>query len=184
MTKPNRSSSTEQRAQLVVEFSVRELEASLGFYQALGFRLYRRTARFAALQWGEAFLYLIEEANRLLVGWAHRMGACQRPFAQQLRCHAMFVHQEPVALAVAAPLVRETCAGLKREETIERLFEANGWGGTWRNGVFDYLHYHVTVHEVLGVARGSARVRFGGDHGQDGRLGQGEPGGQGRRQGS
>src|SRR3954469_1334268 len=52
------------------------------------------------------------------------------------------------------------------EETIERLFEAKGWGGTWRNGIFDYLHYHATVHEVLGVARGSARVRFGGDHGQ------------------
>ena len=53
------------------------------------------------------------------------------------------------------------------EATIESLFEANGWGGTWRNGVFDYLHYHATVHEVLGVARGSARVRFGGDHGQE-----------------
>jgi uncharacterized protein YjlB len=52
------------------------------------------------------------------------------------------------------------------EETIERLFEANGWGGTWRNGVFDYLHYHSTVHEALGVARGHARVQFGGDHGK------------------
>jgi uncharacterized protein YjlB len=52
------------------------------------------------------------------------------------------------------------------EETIENLFEANRWGGTWRNGVYDYLHYHATVHEVLGVARGSARVRFGGDHGE------------------
>ncbi|WP_369721098.1 cupin domain-containing protein [Bradyrhizobium sp. LLZ17] len=53
------------------------------------------------------------------------------------------------------------------EETIESLFSANGWGGTWRNGIFDYLHYHATVHEVLGVARGSARVRFGGDNGQE-----------------
>jgi uncharacterized protein YjlB len=53
------------------------------------------------------------------------------------------------------------------EETIEHLFEANGWGGTWRNGVYDFLHYHATVHEVLGVARGSARVRFGGDHGRE-----------------
>ncbi len=52
------------------------------------------------------------------------------------------------------------------EETIENLFEANRWGGTWRNGVYDYLHYHAMVHEVLGVARGSARVRFGGDHGE------------------
>ena len=52
------------------------------------------------------------------------------------------------------------------EETIENLFETNNWGGTWRNGVYDYLHYHATVHEVLGVARGHARVRFGGDHGE------------------
>jgi len=49
------------------------------------------------------------------------------------------------------------------EETIENLFERNGWGGTWRNGVYAYLHYHATVHEVLGVARGSASVRFGRD---------------------
>ncbi|WP_061028421.1 cupin domain-containing protein [Bradyrhizobium sp. CCH5-F6] len=53
------------------------------------------------------------------------------------------------------------------EETIENLFEENAWGGMWRNGVYDYLHYHATVHEVLGVARGSARVRFGGDHGRE-----------------
>ena len=52
------------------------------------------------------------------------------------------------------------------EETIENLFEHNGWGGMWRNGVYDYLHYHATVHEVLGVTRGHARVRFGGDRGK------------------
>src|SRR5882757_6376231 len=53
------------------------------------------------------------------------------------------------------------------EEAIERLYGANGWGEMWRNGVFDYLHYHATVHEVLGVARGQARVRFGGDKGKE-----------------
>ena len=37
----------------------------------------------------------------------------------------------------------------------------------WRNGVYDYLHYHATVHEVLGVARGHARVRFGGNSGKE-----------------
>ena len=52
------------------------------------------------------------------------------------------------------------------EKTIEGLFGANGWGAMWRNGVYDYLHYHSTVHEALGVARGHARVQFGGDHGQ------------------
>jgi uncharacterized protein YjlB len=53
------------------------------------------------------------------------------------------------------------------EETIENLFGANGWGAMWRNGVYDFLHYHATVHEVLGVARGHARVRFGGDKGKE-----------------
>jgi uncharacterized protein YjlB len=53
------------------------------------------------------------------------------------------------------------------EKTIEGLFGANGWGGMWRNGVYDYLHYHATVHEALGVARGHARVRFGGDAGKE-----------------
>jgi uncharacterized protein YjlB len=53
------------------------------------------------------------------------------------------------------------------EKTVEGLFGAHGWGEMWRNGVYDYLHYHATVHEALGVARGRARVRFGGDQGKE-----------------
>jgi uncharacterized protein YjlB len=53
------------------------------------------------------------------------------------------------------------------EKTFEGLFGANGWGDMWRNGVYDFLHYHATVHEALGIARGHARVRFGGDHGRE-----------------
>ena len=53
------------------------------------------------------------------------------------------------------------------ETAIETLFAANGWGAMWRNGVYDYLHYHATVHEALGVARGDAVVRFGGDNGKE-----------------
>jgi uncharacterized protein YjlB len=53
------------------------------------------------------------------------------------------------------------------EKTIEGLFGANGWGDMWRNGVYDFLHYHATVHEALGIARGQARVRFGGDAGKE-----------------
>ena len=49
---------------------------------------------------------------------------------------------------------------------FEQLFETNGWGDSWRNGIYDYLHYHPRTHEVLGVARGKARVRFGGDSGK------------------
>jgi uncharacterized protein YjlB len=52
------------------------------------------------------------------------------------------------------------------EQTIEDLFGANGWGAMWRNGVYDFPHYHATVHEVLGIARGHAKVRFGGERGK------------------
>jgi uncharacterized protein YjlB len=60
------------------------------------------------------------------------------------------------------------------EKTIEDLFGANGWGAMWRNGVYDYLHYHATVHEALGVARGHARVRFGGDRGKEFEIAAGD----------
>src|ERR1700752_3311091 len=60
------------------------------------------------------------------------------------------------------------------EKTVEGLFGANGWGDMWRNGVYDYLHYHSTVHEALGVARGHARVRFGGDRGREFELSAGD----------
>jgi uncharacterized protein YjlB len=53
------------------------------------------------------------------------------------------------------------------EKAVEDLFGANGWGDMWRNGIYDYLHYHATVHEALGIARGHARVRFGGDKGKE-----------------
>ena len=48
---------------------------------------------------------------------------------------------------------------------IEDLFESNAWGGSWRNGIYNFHHYHSTAHEVLGVYRGSAEVQLGGDQG-------------------
>jgi Uncharacterized protein containing double-stranded beta helix domain len=48
---------------------------------------------------------------------------------------------------------------------LEELFETNGWGGTWRNGIYTYHHYHSTTHEVLGVYKGSATIQFGGERG-------------------
>jgi uncharacterized protein YjlB len=37
--------------------------------------------------------------------------------------------------------------------------------GNWVDGVFDYWHFHVTGHEVLGCVAGEAEIGFGGDSG-------------------
>lgn len=47
----------------------------------------------------------------------------------------------------------------------EAVFAANRWGGSWRNGIYPYHHYHSTAHEALGICRGEARVQFGGEKG-------------------
>jgi uncharacterized protein YjlB len=49
---------------------------------------------------------------------------------------------------------------------FEVLFARNGWKGSWRNGIYDHVHYHSRTHEVLGIAQGEASVRFGGDRGR------------------
>ncbi len=48
---------------------------------------------------------------------------------------------------------------------FEDLFHGHGWGGGWRNGIYPFHHYHSTAHEVLGIAAGTAEVRFGGEGG-------------------
>ncbi len=48
---------------------------------------------------------------------------------------------------------------------IERLLADNRWGGTWRNGIYPYHHYHSTAHEVLACYHGSAEVQLGGEPG-------------------
>lgn len=68
----------------------------------------------------------------------------------------LILYRSPVDLAVATDPAA----------LFEQLFAANGWRDSWRNGIYDYLHWHSRIHEVLGVARGEARVRFGGDHGR------------------
>ncbi len=57
-------------------------------------------------------------------------------------------------------------ADLDPAAVIEDLFELNGWGDSWRNGIYDYVHYHSRIHEVLGIARGTGTVRFGGNNGK------------------
>jgi uncharacterized protein YjlB len=47
----------------------------------------------------------------------------------------------------------------------EALFARHGWRPAWRNGIYPFHHYHPNQHEALAVARGTVRVRLGGEAG-------------------
>lgn len=47
----------------------------------------------------------------------------------------------------------------------EALFRRHGWPPAWRNGIYDYPHYHPDAHEALAIAAGQVRVRLGGEAG-------------------
>lgn len=49
---------------------------------------------------------------------------------------------------------------------FEDLFAMNKWGSSWRNGIYNFVHYHSQIHEVVGIAVGTAKVQFGGNRGK------------------
>lgn len=76
-------------------------------------------------------------------------------------------------------------SGLDPAAIFEDLFAAHGWRQSWRNGMYDYLHFHTQTHEVLGIARGRLRAEFGGSEGRVVQLKAGDvvvlPAGTGHR---
>jgi uncharacterized protein YjlB len=69
---------------------------------------------------------------------------------------AMILYRSPVVLDEA----------LDPAAIFEELFASNGWVDSWRDGIYDFNHFHTGTHEVLGIARGHTRVRFGGARGR------------------
>lgn len=51
-------------------------------------------------------------------------------------------------------------------EKLERTFTQNRWPAAWRNGLYDFHHYHSSAHEVLGVYSGWVKACFGGPEGE------------------
>ncbi|MFX3673601.1 MAG: cupin domain-containing protein [Paenisporosarcina sp.] len=52
-------------------------------------------------------------------------------------------------------------------DQIEAIFNQHNWQNSWVNGVFPYHHYHSNSHEALGVRSGSARLKLGGEQGEE-----------------
>lgn len=66
----------------------------------------------------------------------------------------------PVLLYRAAlPL---PAGGTAAASHCERILADHGWGNSWRNGIYDFPHYHSVAHEALFVYVGRATVRLGG----------------------
>jgi uncharacterized protein YjlB len=59
-------------------------------------------------------------------------------------------------------------------EWLEQHFAKNNWTNSWRNGVYNFHHYHSTSHEVLGVYSGTALLHLGGEQGQKIRVTAGD----------
>lgn len=83
------------------------------------------------------------------------------PRTQLLKDTGQFPNSRLPALIYEAALA----PGADLADRFEALFEKHGWTGSWRNGLYRTHHYHSTAHEVLGVYRGSVKVRLGGPDG-------------------
>lgn len=93
------------------------------------------------------------------------------PEVLQLKRNGWMPNNEklPVLLYRNAFVLRGDVAG-----EMERLFERNRWPPQWRNGVYDFHHYHSTAHEALGFAAGWGRIMLGGEGGHEVRVNAGD----------
>jgi uncharacterized protein YjlB len=53
-----------------------------------------------------------------------------------------------------------------KDKIFQHHFTLNGWRGVWKNGIYDFAHFHPDAHEVLAIASGSVTVQIGGKTGK------------------
>ena len=71
----------------------------------------------------------------------------------------------PLAVLIYKDALSLKNNGSESASEMEKLFQKNNWGSSWRNGIYNFHHYHSTAHEVLGIYSGRASVRLGGPKG-------------------
>jgi uncharacterized protein YjlB len=139
-------------------------------------------------------LYAVETAKRLAEQWTgvaqppsrelKARVAARRPSITRFRDDGRIPNNPTLAFVRYRGAV-DVKGAADPAAVFEMLFEKNGWTGSWRNGIYDYVHYHPRTHEVLGIARGSGRVQFGGPKGKTMMLKAGDvvilPAGTGHR---
>lgn len=73
----------------------------------------------------------------------------------------LFPNNELLALVIYPEAIPNPTASF-----VESVFASSGWEGNWRDGVYDFQHYHSRAHEVLGVYSGDATLKLGGEDGE------------------
>ena len=57
---------------------------------------------------------------------------------------------------------------------VEKIFAKNGWSNSWKNGIYDFHHFHSNTHECMAVCSGKAIVMLGGPSGKKTELKTGD----------
>jgi uncharacterized protein YjlB len=101
---------------------------------------------------------------------AMMMAQFSRVLGQDNKPDILFFEDDGIVPNSKYPLLRYRRSFSERKdkgaEWLEQKFLSNNWSNSWRNGIFDFQHYHSIAHEVLGIYSGEALVLLGGDKGK------------------
>jgi uncharacterized protein YjlB len=86
----------------------------------------------------------------------------RKPLALRFRDDSIVPNNPHFPVLVYRGVVALSASTFDPATLIDTLFETHGWAKSWRDTVYDFVHYHSQIHEVMGVARGTAKIECGG----------------------